>query len=295
MLNPSTLYASNPDPDPSLCFAVCGGPGVIVQVIDFGTGTDCDAILQNSTFPLGVQVSCRQPLFGVQCGSLNGSLTLFALNIQNSTANYRGPVWNNWLSLMGLAGINSLNGNLIVVADQLRFFPIPQVTPPDFLPRLVNVVGALTALENRNASQSPVLVTIPGFKSVTYAQSAIEINGTALQNFRGTLDGLVCPPFQFMSFTSNPRLRSFAGLENLGAPPFFPAVASITAGTALNQPVLANIDTLYNYAGCAQGGWNASDITSGGAVNIKLVTCPSAITSFKGICDYIATSSCTVS
>jgi hypothetical protein len=266
-------------------FAVCGGNNTVVDILDYGDGT-CAASIQTGTPTTTRSIPCNQLLFGRQCGSLNGSLTLTAFRANNATA-YLGPFFNNWLSLMGLQSINSINGNLIMLQNQL-LNSIPRVTPPDFLPNLVNVVGSLTANEFRKPGQNASLLSVPGFKSIVFAQSAIFVNGTALPDFRNTFDGLICPPYQFIEITNNPNLRSFIGFVALGPPPFLPQVPSFSAPSS--NPLLITIDAISNYAGCPSG----LDNTVGGTTSIKVRTCPKALTSFQDVCKYIATSQCPV-
>lgn len=277
-------------PPPISCFdppapntPVCGGNQTIIDILDYGDGT-CTATIQTLSPPTTKSVSCSSLAYGVQCGSLNGSLTLTAFRANNATA-YRGPFFNNWLSLMGLQNINVIGGNFIVLMNQL-VNTIPAVTPADFLPRLVLVVGSLTANEFRRPSQTPSLLSVPGFKTVVFAQSAIQVNGTGLSDFRNTFNGLICAPFQFFLFTNNPNLRSFIGLDSLTQPPFLPRVPDFTAPNT--NPLLNTIDAIYNYAGCPSGLTG----TTVGVNSIYVRSCPSLLTTFQQICNFIATGQC---
>nr|AWI73731.1 polysaccharide associated protein [Botryococcus braunii] len=270
---------------PTFNLPVCGGNRTIVEVLDYGDAT-CTASIQTGTPPnTGIRnIPCNQLAFGQQCGSLNGSLTLTSFRASNGTA-YRGPFFNSWLSLMGLQNINALNGNLIVLHNQL-INSIPPVTPADFLPRLNEVSGGLEANELRRPGQTPSLLSVPGFKSVVFAQSAISVNGTAFPDFRNTFNGLICPPYQFMNFTNNPNLRSYQGLDALGQPPFLPHVNTLFSPAT--NPTLLTIDAIANWAGCPTGLSNTID----GIINIKVSFCPNPITTFAQICAYILFNTC---
>jgi hypothetical protein len=268
-----------------LRYAVCGGNFTIVEVLDYGDAT-CTASIQTGLPPNTNTraIPCNTLAFGQQCGSLNGSLTLSSFRATNATA-YRGPFFNSWLSLMGLQNINTINGNLIVQHNQL-INSIPPVTPADFLPRLNEVSGGLTANELRNPTQTASLLSVPGFKSVIFAQSAITVNGTAMPDFRNTFSGLICPPYQYMEFTNNPSLRSYQGLDALGLPPFLPHVNTLTS--AATNPNLINIDAIYTWAGCPSGLTGTTD----GTISIKVTFCNTPLTTFAQICAYIAANTC---
>lgn len=264
--------------------AECGEDKPTLTITDAGDGVTCAAKLQPGYSELPPRdVPCDKPVFEEigQCGSYHGSLELIA-QYQDPDLAYISANWTKWLDNMGLNGINTLGGSLSLTLDH-TVNPIPE-SSPTFLPSLFVVEGDLTANEEKPDTSPAVasaLASIPGFHSIQFVGSQIRILHTAVQNFSDTL-GISCPPSNTMEFADNGKLVSFAGLDSLQPP---------TPGTsppyvaAESNPRLLDISALSSYARCA-----VQPIS--GEVSIIVSACPSAMFSYKQVCNYIDHKTC---
>lgn len=155
--------------------AVCGSSTDFINIRDLGNG-QCVSNSQVAPSTSFVAGNCTLPYFKTTCGSYAGFLNIFIGNDFNATAlTYVPPNIEKWLTNIGLANVNVIDGNLGVFVDYSPF-PIPSKIAPVFLSSLEQA-GAVQASECNNqfcgAAPPPVptganyvLTALPGLKKL---------------------------------------------------------------------------------------------------------------------------------
>jgi hypothetical protein len=259
-----------------------GGPGVNYVLTDLGTG-NCTLFIFNGT--TSTESNCRALAFGQQCGSTTASIQLVAINGAGTGA-YVPANFGTWLNLMGLNGVNRIGGLLNIVIDHNGGTGvIPGPLSLNFLNNLQQIDGFLGISEIPRTGVTPfvpALVGLPGLARLFAVQTAISVTNTAFTNFRNSLTGLTCPPFQAITFSDNPNLTSTDGLERLSGS-FLGATGPST--TITGNPRLAAITSLSVFGQCPTP-------STAGTANIKVLQCPAAFANWAEACTFIASGAC---
>jgi hypothetical protein len=194
---------------------------------------------------------------------------------------------NAYLASMNLSQIVDVASLTVVAGNALG--PIDISLTPSFLPDLQRVRGDLLIQDlTQTQASAPRLQSLPGLVNLAQVGGSVQVTGTAFPSL-ASLAGLQCVGGPLSVF-NNTLLTTLNGLEKLSAVTYATSSTTTAALTVGLNPIASPtaVAPLTALARCTDG---TSTVTT--PVVMTVTTCPATLTTWTGVCQYIASGACT--